>query len=280
MKIERVRRASGGAARRAWVASRLRTLGGVLIGLAAVAPVPARGDDVQRAEKRLPALELKIDPSAVDLQTGQLTATMSRPAARLTLKVLGLNGAVLAEVEQAFDAAPAGAPLVLRWAPPREPVARLELFGHDTSGYYKGVAITPWSFEIPHEDVVFRTDSAEIDASEGRKLEASLALIEKELPRARHLGNVTLFILAHTDTVGSSEYNQRLSTRRAQSIGRWFKSHGLRIPMAFDGMGERMLKVKTPDEVPEPANRRVDYMLGVEAPRFKQSGAMPAWKSL
>jgi outer membrane protein OmpA-like peptidoglycan-associated protein len=252
----------------------------VALGLALSTPARAAGADVPHEGKRLPPLALNVDPSAVDLQSGQLTVTLSRPAARLTLKVLGLDGGVLAEVEQAFDGAPAGAPLVVRWAPPREQVARLELFGYDTSGYYKGVALTPWSFEIPHEDVVFRTGSADIDASESKKLEASLALIDKELPRARRLGNVTLFILAHTDTVGTAEYNLGLSTRRAQAIARWFRKHGLRIGMAFDGMGEKMLKVKTADEVPEPANRRVDYMLGVEPPRFKQSGAMPAWKSL
>jgi outer membrane protein OmpA-like peptidoglycan-associated protein len=277
MTNERARRARGGLARAARAAA--FALGAALTGATVFAAARAWGEEAPAA-KRLPPLALNVDTNTVDLQTGQLTVTMSRPAAKLSLKVLGLNGAVLAEVEQQFDGAPAGAPLVVRWAPPSEPVARLEVFGHDTSGYYKGVAITPWSFEIPHEDVVFRTDSADIDASEGRKLEASLALIEKELPRASHLGRVTLFILAHTDSVGTAEYNLRLSTRRAQAIGRWFKGHGLRISMAFDGMGEKMLEVKTADEVPEPANRRVDYMLGVEPPRFKQSGALPAWKSL
>lgn len=231
-----------------------------------------------RADQRLPALELRIDPRDVDLERGELTARLSRPAAKLTLKVIALSGAVLAEVEQAFDAAPAGSPLVLRWKPPAEAAAKLELFGHDTSGYYKGIAITPWSFEIPHEDVVFASDSAEIAPGEVKKLQASLASIERELPRARHLGTVTLYILAHTDTVGSIEYNLRLSTRRAQAIARWFRGHGSSLPMAFDGVGESMLKVKTADEVDEPRNRRVDYMLGVEPPRFKQSRKAPAWR--
>lgn len=233
-----------------------------------------------RGRQHLPALELRIDPREVDLERGELTARLSRPAAKLTLKVFALSGAVLAEVEQAFDGASAGSPLVLRWKPPAEAAAKLELFGYDTSGYYKGVAITPWSFEIPHEDVAFGTDSAEIAPGEAKKLEASLTSIERELPRARHLGTVTLYILAHTDTVGTAEYNLRLSTRRAQAIARWFRSHGLRMPMAFDGVGESMPKVKTADQVDEPRNRRVDYMLGVEAPRFKQSRMAPAWKRI
>jgi outer membrane protein OmpA-like peptidoglycan-associated protein len=252
-----------------------------------VATVAHSGVTPERAQatepapsKRLPALELRIDPADVDLAGGQLTARLSRPAAKLTLKVVSLTGAVLAEAEQAFDAAPAGAPLVLRWTPPPRDVARLEVFGYDTSGYYKGIAITPWSFEIPHQDVRFATDSAEIEPGEEKKLSASLALVKRELPRASHLGQVTLYILAHTDTVGTAAYNLKLSTRRAQSIGRWFKAHGLRMSMAYDGVGEGMPKVETADEVDEPRNRRVDYMLAVEPPRFQKAKTAPAWKAL
>ena len=39
-------------------------------------------------------------------------------------------------------------------------------------------------------------------------------------------------------------------------------------------------KVKTEDEVDEPRNRRVDYVLSVEAPRLKSTGAPAAWKRL
>jgi outer membrane protein OmpA-like peptidoglycan-associated protein len=251
-----------------------------LLVLGAAALPGAASADRRQSGDRLPPLELRLDPADVDLERGQLECTLSRPAAKLTLKVLGLDGGVLAEVEQGFDAAKAGSRLLIRWPPPREAVARIELFGHDTSGYYKGIAITPWSFEVPHEDVVFRTGSADIDPSEEKKLAASLALIEKQLPRAKSLGNVTLFILAHTDTVGTNEYNQKLSTRRALSIGRWFREHGVGIPMAYDGVGESMPKVETLDEVAEPRNRRADYMLAIEPPRFKRSRVAPAWKRL
>ena len=247
------------------------------LGLASASGLP---DAAAQPAARLPALELRIDPDDVDLERGQLTARLSRPAAKLSVKVLDAAGAVLVELEQSFDGAAAGSPLLVRWEPPAVPVARIEVFGHDTSGYYKGVAITPWSFEVPHEDVVFETDSAQVVPAEEQKLVASLRLISRELPRAKNLGQVTLFILAHTDSVGSAEYNRALSTRRAQAIARWFRAHGLKIPMAFDGMGESMPRVKTADEVAEPRNRRVDYMLGIEPPRFKQSRVAPAWKKI
>ncbi len=239
----------------------------------------ARADEGRStAARKRPALEVSVDTDEVDLERGQLTVRMSRPASRVTLKVVGASGAVLGEVDQKFESAPAGSPLMLRWSPPAAHVARIEVYGYDNEGYYKGVAITPWSFEIPHQDVVFDTDSAEIRPAEGEKLRATLGLIKKELPGARGLGQVTLFILAHTDTVGTAEYNVRLSTRRAQSIARWFREHGLTIPIAYDGVGERAPKIKTLDEVDEPRNRRADYMLAIDAPRFKASGAAPSWK--
>jgi outer membrane protein OmpA-like peptidoglycan-associated protein len=246
------------------------------------------GEHVARAEpatapeqvRKLPPLQVTVDPADVDLKAGQLTVRMSRPAARVTLKAFSLAGAVLAEADEHFEATPAGSPIVVRWTPPEEAVARIEVYGYDVNDYFKGLAITPWSFEIPHEDVVFETDSAEIRPSEAGKLQASLALIQKQLPRARHLGTVTLFIVAHTDTVATAEYNQQLSTRRAESLARWFRGHGLKLPIAYAGMGERALKVQTPDNVDEPRNRRADYMLGLEPPRFKASGASPSWAKI
>jgi outer membrane protein OmpA-like peptidoglycan-associated protein len=260
-----------------------RELGAALLvaGLMLVgAPANVRAEEPAPAARKPPPLQVQIDLADVDLAAGELTLRMSRPAARVTLKALSLAGSVLAQVEQQFEAAPAGSPLVIHWPAPQESVARIEVYAYDVDDYFKGVAITPWSFEIPHEDVVFETDSALIRPSEAGKLQASLALIQKQLPRARHLGTMTLFIVAHTDTVATADYNQELSTRRALSLARWFRSHGLRLPIACAGMGERALKVKTADEVDEPRNRRADYMLGLEPPRFKSSGATPSWTKI
>ena len=257
------------------------------IGLAAR---PASAEpEAKPAPERLPPLEVRIDPKDVDIEGGELSLSMSRPASRVTLKVLGLSGAVLAEVEQSFEGAPAGSKLLVRWSvasagagdsAPADAVARIEVFAYDMNDYYKGIALTPWSFQIPHEDVVFETDSAVIRPSEADKLVKSLARINAELPRARHLGTVTLFVVAHTDTVGGNDYNLELSTRRAQAIARWFRAQGVKIPIAYDGVGEGALLVKTADEIDEARNRRADYMLGLEPPRFKGTGLTPAWKRL
>lgn len=238
-----------------------------------------RVEPTAMVRERLPPLAVSIGPSDVDVAAGQLTLRMSRPAARVTLRALSLSGAELARTEQPFEGEPAGSPLVVHWSVPEgESVARIEVFAYDTSNYFKGVAITPWSFEIPHEDVVFETDSAEILPAQAGKLQASLVLIQKQLPRAKHLGSITLYIVAHTDTVGSAEYNLELSARRAQSLAHWFRSHGLKISIASAGVGEGALRVQTADEIDEPQNRRADYMLGLEPPRFKSTRVSPAWK--
>lgn len=233
------------------------------------------------AEEKLPPLEVIVDKQKVDLENGRLEVKLSRPAARVTLKVLGQSGAVVAQVDQAFSGTAAGAPLVVMWTVKSgDPVARIEVYGYDTQGYYKGVAITPWSFQVPHQEVIFETNSAVIRKSEEQKLKNSMSTMRGLIKRHASLGAITLYVAAHTDTVGTGDYNRKLSTRRAQAIARWFRRHGLKIPIAFDGLGETVLKVATKDEVAESRNRRVDYSLALEPPRFKNSGVSPRWRGL
>ncbi len=187
----------------------------------------------------------------------------------------------MADQEVDFEGRAPGSPLVVTWSPSGDaPVARIEVFAYDSNGAYKGIAIVPWSVSIPHEEVNFRTDSAEIDDSEKPKLEASYAKVTEAIASHKELGRITLFIAGHTDTVGSSAYNVQLSRARAQSIAGWFRRRGLRSPIAFEGFGESALLVKTADEVDEPKNRRADYILSVDEPMMKTTGFRPAWKRI
>jgi flagellar motor protein MotB len=244
-----------------------------------VGPMGARADeaDATRSTPSKAPLQVTVDKAKVDLTGHSLEIRASRPLVRVTLKVTGDSGAVLADVEREL-AQPAGKPLVIEWQPSSdEPVIRIEVFAYDGDGYYKGIAITPWSVYVPHEEVNFRTDSADIDEPEKPKLEASYARVTEALTKHADL-HVTLFIAGHTDTVGEAGYNLRLSRQRAQAIATWFRRRGLKIPVAFEGFGEYALAVKTADEVDEPRNRRVDYILSVDEPAFKSSGVRPAWR--
>jgi outer membrane protein OmpA-like peptidoglycan-associated protein len=216
---------------------------------------------------QLPALKVMIDKSKVDLPHHKLEVRLSRAADRVRLKVYGESGAVLAENEKSWSGAAAGTPLEMTWSPSSdEAVAKVEVWGYDTDGYYAGVAIVPWSESVPHQEVNFATDSDAIQPADVPKLEASLKKITEIAAKHASLGKVTLYVLGHTDTVGSDEHNLTLSRRRARTIAAWFRSHGLANAIAFAGLGERSLLVKTADEVDEPRNRRVDYILALEPP--------------
>lgn len=242
----------------------------------ALADDPAPRSETPAAGTR-PPLQVSIDKSKVDLNEHHLELRASRDLARVTLKVTGDSGAVLADIERDLSPHPAGKPLVVQWNPSsEEPVIRIEVFAYDMDGYYKGIAIVPWTVSIPHEEVNFRTNVSQIDDSEKPKLEASYAKVAEAVAKHPDL-HVTLFIAGHTDTVGDASYNLLLSRQRAQSIAKWFRQRGLKIPIGYEGFGETALLVKTADEVDEPRNRRVDYILSVDEPVFKSSGVRPTW---
>ena len=66
-------------------------------------------------------------------------------------------------------------------------------------------------------------------------------------------------IEGHTETVGTREYNKDLSDRRAAAVVDYLANnfHVDRSRVEAVGMGEDRLLVPTPDQTPEPRNRRV-----------------------
>jgi outer membrane protein OmpA-like peptidoglycan-associated protein len=224
-------------------------------------------------------LDVTIDKTKVDLKEHRLEVKMNHVAAKVTIKVYDDSGVVLADEEHPFAGAAPGNALVVTWSPSTDAtVGRIEVFGYDDEGAYKGIAITPWAVSIPHEEVNFRRDSAEIDDAEKPKLEASFTKVVEVVGAHKDLGRIALYIAGHTDSVGAPAYNLQLSRSRAQAIAAWFKKRGLRMPIAYEGFGESSLLVKTADEVDEAQNRRVDYILSLEEPIFRTSGFRPAWK--
>jgi outer membrane protein OmpA-like peptidoglycan-associated protein len=239
-----------------------------------ITPPPGAGS---AAPAKKPPLVATVDLSKVDLAGHSLEVKLSRAADKITLKVTGQSGAVLADVEKSFAGTPAGTVLVMTWTPSSdEQVAKIEVWGYDTDGYYAWAVITPWSFTVPHEEVNFETDSDVIRPSEAPKLEASLKTIKEAISAHGDVGKITLFVVGHTDTVGTEEHNLTLSRRRARTIAAWFKGRGLGMPIAYEGMGKAGLLVKTADQVDEPRNRRVEYILALGPPRI--GGVELAWK--
>ncbi|HMA97524.1 MAG TPA: OmpA family protein [Polyangiaceae bacterium] len=221
-------------------------------------------------------LTLSVDRKTVSLEEGHLRANMDGPICGLSLRITRKDG--LPTIEKSFRyTAPERE---MRWNPvPRDQIEKIEIRVSSKDGGYQSVFLIPWSVSIDHEEVQFDTNKAIIRDSEVTSLNDSLAKINDilALVEDKGLGTITLFIAGHTDTQGSNEHNMTLSRNRAQAIAAWFLKRGLCIPIAFEGFGETALKKLTADNVDEQANRRVDYILSVEAPTIKK-GSAPAWK--
>lgn len=70
---------------------------------------------------------------------------------------------------------------------------------------------------------------------------------------------VAVSIIGHADTVGREALNERLGLQRAQAIAALLRENGLNVlEMSVTSHGKRNLLVFTPDNVPEPRNRRVE----------------------
>jgi outer membrane protein OmpA-like peptidoglycan-associated protein len=230
------------------------------------------------------ALKVAVDKAKVDLKAHRLEVKMSRPAGKVKIVVHGESGAVLADGEQDFSGRPGGTPLIVTWSPSSdEPVAKIELRAYDAQGNWVGVELAPWFVNIPHDDVNFKTDSAEIDAAEVPKVESAYAkiaeVLAKDAASGRMHAGITLYIAGHTDTVGSPTHNFKLSQDRARSIAAWFRKRGVKIPISYEGFGETSLAVKTADNIDEVKNRRADYILS-DGPPTLSSTFKPSWKRI
>jgi outer membrane protein OmpA-like peptidoglycan-associated protein len=254
---------------------------------AAAAPAAAAKTTLKRGDTVAGGgLKLQVEKSKVDLKDHRLEVKMWPRSGKLSMIVTGESGAIIAEEERDFTGRPAGSPLPLTWKPSNdESVARIEIRALYDQGYI-GVTLTPWAVSVPHDEVNFKTGSSVIEDAELPKLETAHGRIVEKVTAIRasdinkDLPNLTLYIAGHTDTVGASDYNLALSRDRARSIAAWLRRRGVAVPIAYEGFGESSPAVITADQVDEPRNRRVDYVLAADEPTMKTTGFKPAWKRI
>ncbi|MDB5719562.1 MAG: flagellar motor protein MotB, partial [Alphaproteobacteria bacterium] len=114
------------------------------------------------------------------------------------------------------------------------------------------------------EDVLFRTDSAELRPG----------AIEKLRPLAGYLRaheGVRVAIIGHTDSRGSDAHNQDLSERRAESVRNAFDQMGVtRARFRVEGHGEKEPVATNATAAGMRLNRRVEVtLLGQRADRLE-----------
>jgi outer membrane protein OmpA-like peptidoglycan-associated protein len=78
-------------------------------------------------------------------------------------------------------------------------------------------------------------------------------------------GDSNLMIAGHTDAVGSSEYNQGLSERRAESASRYLAAQGVTRHIATVGLGEREPVGSNSTEAGRQQNRRIEIAIYASA---------------
>lgn len=87
-------------------------------------------------------------------------------------------------------------------------------------------------------------------------------ILDTVVTAIRRLGSKQVVLTGHTDTVGSAEYNLRLSQERAQSAESYLAQHGVPAgAIVTIGKGKTDLRVPTPDNVREQENRNVHVEL-------------------
>lgn len=78
-------------------------------------------------------------------------------------------------------------------------------------------------------------------------------------------GDSNLMIAGHTDAVGSSEYNQALSDRRAESAARYLTAQGVIRHIATAGLGEREPVSANTTDAGRQQNRRIEIAIYASA---------------
>lgn len=100
--------------------------------------------------------------------------------------------------------------------------------------------------------VFFNWDSHVLDDTSMNVLGAVAEQIAQTPPE-------TVNVVGHTDTSGTKAYNQKLALKRANAVKKALTDKGVDgALMNVDAKGETELLVATPDDVREPANRRVN----------------------
>ncbi len=211
---------------------------------------------------RRPQLGFRIQPDDVDQAARRAALHPSRPLARIEGDVIGERGVSLGEV--ASDLSDPANPTV-SWGGEGDVLA-IRLRAWDVDEFGATLQLSPWSYEIAHEDVIFDTNQATILPAEAHKLEATLAELQNVLQIYGDVAEVQLYVGGCTDTVGDAASNLRLSAARARAIAVWFRNRGFQRPIFAQGFGESALAVLTADEVDLAANRRAVYILAASPP--------------
>ena len=224
-------------------------------------------------------IKLQVKPETVKVGEGRLTLRSNVPLAKVDIEVFDKKGNKIAERTQQIGGKNGDLPIT--WDSSSPEVGAIRLRATDMADFWSAVLLEPFWVDIPHREVVFHFGKATWDDTETPKLQETLQAVNQAIEAHKHKGlQMQLYIAGYTDTVGGAADNNQLSTSRARAIAGWFRKAGVSLPIFYQGFGESVLAVQTPDNTPEARNRRALYILGNATP--PTSGQIPRrnWKKL
>ena len=222
-------------------------------------------------------LSVDMDTASADLDEHTLSIDVTAMVERAEIVAYGARRVELDRRVIPLGEGPGR--ITLPWVGDPGEVVLLEVTLHSGNAYVS-FPFSPWLLQIPHQDVLFETDSAVIPADEEWKLNHSLEALAEVVEQYGDIVPVKLYIGGCTDTVGNSAHNRDLSQRRARAIAAWLRSHGYDMPIFYRGFGEDWLATATADGVDESTNRRAVYMVGAGPPPLSSGVPSGRWRPL
>lgn len=222
-------------------------------------------------------LSVDLSHATADIAERTVTVAVSAPVNQADIVAYGAHKAELDRSSIAISGGP-GTVTVPFVGDPAEVVILDVTLRNDSA--YAGFTYSPWFLDIPHEDVLFASDSAEIASDQAYKLQATLEQLNDVVDKYGSMVPVKLYIAGCTDTVGDSGHNSELSARRADAIARWLRANGFKYPVFTFGFGESLLALPTGDGVDNAANRRALYMVGANPPPAGSGVPGVGWRAV
>jgi len=222
-------------------------------------------------------LSVSLDHASADVAARTLTVQTTAAVERADIVAYGAHKAELDR--RTVDLSQGPGDVVIPWVGDPQDVVLLDVTLHGGNAW-AGFTYSPWFLDIPHEDVLFDTDRAEIDSTEEYKLRHTLQQLDAVIDKYGTVVPVKLYIAGCTDTVGDAAHNRDLSKQRARAIAAWLRAHGYALPIFYHGFGEGLLAVKTGDGVDNAQNRRALYMVGANPPPAGSGVPSVRWNEL
>jgi outer membrane protein OmpA-like peptidoglycan-associated protein len=222
-------------------------------------------------------LKVNLAGASADLASKTITVTVTGPVRSADIVAFGAGKAELERTT--VDVAGGPGKVQVPFVGDPSEVVLLDITLRNATSY-AGFTYSPWFLDIPHEDVLFASNSAEIPADQAWKLEATLRQLQDVVEKYGSMVPVKLYIAGCTDTVGDAGSNAELSQRRARAIASWLRGHGYDKPIFTWGFGESLLAVQTGDNVDSAVNRRALYMVGANPPPAGSGVPAVGWRPL